>query len=91
MPDDIDAEEYTLSTQNEDNVSEDEQVDGSGAEQSLLNGGATKHNRHGSDLPSTMTSLGRLRAYWLGIVVCMGGFLCALLDFIRTHWHKSIH
>lgn len=76
MPDDLDAEEYTLSTQDEDGVSEDEQIDGNGAEHSLLNGGTTKHTRHGSDLLSTITSRGRLRAYWLGIVVCMGGFLC---------------
>lgn len=32
----------------------------------------------GSTDKSNLTRMGMLRAYWLGAVVCLGGFLCML-------------
>lgn len=34
-----------------------------------------------------MTTKGRLRAYWLGIVVCIGGFLCKA---VAARAHKDV-
>ena len=51
-----------------------------GPEQPLLNKNCiTAYERNLRDDNYKMTSLGKLRAYWLGIVVCMGGFLCTYL------------
>lgn len=33
----------------------------------------------GSTDKSNLTRMGMLRAYWLGAVVCLGGFLCMLI------------
>ena len=35
-----------------------------------------------------MTPMGRLRAYWLGIVVCIGGFLCKLQKHVPAKENK---
>lgn len=50
--------------------------DGLGPEQSLLNGNRTNALSQHVNREYKMTPMGRLRAYWLGIVVCIGGFLC---------------
>ncbi len=34
-----------------------------------------------------MTRMGMLRAYWLGMVVCIGGFLCKSSN--RTSLHST--
>jgi hypothetical protein len=34
---------------------------------------------------SGMTRLGMLRAYWLGIIVCIGGFLCKFMTSAARH------
>lgn len=36
------------------------------------------HIPEGGSKMSDSTRLGLLRAYWLGVVVCMGGFVCLL-------------
>ena len=57
--------------------SESEDIDNmTGPEQSLLNGSPTKALSKHVNREYKMTPMGRLRAYWLGIVVCIGGFLC---------------
>lgn len=71
MPaDPIDAEREV----EEEEPSDTEDVED--AQQSLLSNARharqTYTQREGYD----MTRQGRLRAYWLGVVVCMGGFLC---------------
>ena len=45
--------------------------------------------------PYTPSSKGRLRAYWLGCVVCMGGFLCGydsgMLVFVILRARLAVH
>lgn len=47
-----------------------------GPEHSLLNDDRIKIHQERERRSYKMTSLGKFRAYWLGIVVCMGGYLC---------------
>jgi hypothetical protein len=47
-----------------------------GPEHSLLNGNRPVAHPERATRDYKMTPMGRLRAYWLGIVVCIGGFLC---------------
>lgn len=66
---------------NNDHVWNDEEyeVDDNDAttrpEASLLNGHCVKSHSELESRDYTLTQRGRLRAYWLGIVVCIGGFL----------------
>ena len=52
-----------------------------GPEHSLLNNQILKLHSEQEDRDYRMTPMGQLRAYWLGIVVCIGGFLC---EFVRN-------
>ncbi|KAK5167413.1 uncharacterized protein LTR77_007112 [Saxophila tyrrhenica] len=45
----------------------------------LLNEGSAGSPRRHKSGGYALTPKGRLRAYWLGIVVCLGGFLCGVL------------
>lgn len=50
--------------------------DGEDAQDSLLRSSRHKAREPQGKNSYEMTSKGRLRAYWLGVVVCIGGFLC---------------
>jgi hypothetical protein len=65
--------------------------DATGPEQSLLNGNRTKALSEHVNRDYKMTPMGRLRAYWLGIVVCIGGFLCEHLIIDAVHLQVSEH
>ena len=58
--------------------SETELEDITGAEHSLLNNHRIKAHREREHRGYIMTPMGKARAYWLGIIVCIGGFLCGL-------------
>ena len=51
-----------------------------GPEQSLLNNQCLKAHSERELHDYKMTPMGRLRAYWLGIIVCIGGFLCTIAN-----------
>ena len=60
-----------------DNENETEDLDSAvGPEHSLLNNQRLKAHPERQQRDYQMTPLGRLRAYWLGMIVCIGGFLC---------------
>jgi hypothetical protein len=61
---------------NTEDVDDNERVD-----RPLLNGSKSIDQLNHD---SKLKSLGRLRAYWFGIVVCMGGFLCSCLTYSTT-------
>lgn len=54
--------------------------DGEDAQHSLLRNSQHAAGERQRKSSYEMTSKGRLRAYWLGIVVCIGGFLCKAPD-----------
>lgn len=59
---------------NEEELSEIE--DGDDAQDSLLRNGRREAQEPLGKRSYEMTAKGRRRAYWLGVVVCIGGFLC---------------
>lgn len=73
MQDDLPGSPSSRAELEEEEPSETEDLED--ARDALLrhNGAPTPKPRRGS---YEMTPQGRLRAYWLGIVVCIGGFLC---------------
>lgn len=58
----------------EEELSDTEDVDD--AEHSLLNNRRVMDHEERGKRSFEVTPHGRWRAYWLGLVVCIGGFLC---------------
>lgn len=60
--------------ESEEELSDTEDVDD--AEHSLLSNGRVVDHEENGKRSYEMTPQGKWRAYWLGLVVCIGGFLC---------------
>lgn len=74
MPDDPPTSPEAPRRWEEEELSDGEDVED--AQHSLLRSSRSKKSVHEESKSYEMTAKGRFRAYWLGVVVCIGGFLC---------------
>lgn len=75
---DLDSDPILPSNEHEDQDIEEHQDHATGPDHSLLDNRRVRAHPEAESRDFNMTPIGRLRAYYLGVVVCIGGFLCEL-------------